>query len=327
MRDPLHVVTLAYDGLRTFEFASMVELFGLPRPEFDVWYRHSVAAIEPGPLRAMGGVQIDAPYTLRMVDRAGTIILPGWRGPDAPVPAPLARALVRAHDDGARIASVCSGAFALAACGLLDGRRATTHWMEADRLARQYPKVDVDPDVLYVVDGRVITAAGSAAGLDMGLAIIRDDFGAAVANTVARRLVIPPHRAGGQQQFVEPAVAPSSQHRADDFNAFLDHLRVHVADEHTVESMADAAGCAPRTFARRFHAVTGITPHRWLQRERVRLAQSLLETTDDSIESVAHASGFSDAQLLRLHFKRELGTTPSAFRRTFHGQAADRSAR
>jgi len=314
-RDPLNVALLAYDGLCTFEFGTMVELFGLPRPEFERWYRLRVAGLEPGPLRATGGVRVEAPYTLRMLDRAGTIVVPGWRGVDAPVPQPLIRKLRRAHEQGARILSVCSGVFVLAAAGLLDGKHATTHWKYAAELERRYPKVQVDLDVLYVDEGSVLTSAGSAAGIDMGLHLIRRDFGAAAANTVARRLVLPPHRDGGQKQFVATPVDANPDEAA--FARLLDDLRAGLSKTHTVEGMARRAKMSGRTFARRFKEVTGTTPHRWLQHERVRLAQSLLETTSLSLERIAARAGFSDAQLLRLHFKRVVGTAPTAYQRAF----------
>ena len=312
----MNVVVVAYDGLCTFEFGIVVELFGgLPRPEFDRWYRMRVAAVDPGPLRGVGGVTVEAPYTLRVLDNAGTIIVPGWKGVDTPVPDVLIRKLQRAHAAGARIVSVCSGAFVLAAAGLLDGKRATAHWKHGKALACKFPEVTVDPDVLYVDEGNVITSAGSAAGIDMGLHLIARDFGTSVANTVARRLVVPPHRDGGQKQFVETPV--NSNSLGDTLAATLDSVRAKLREAHTVRSMARRAKMSPRTFARRFKATTGTTPHRWLQNERVRLAQTLLESTSLPLEGVASRSGFADAQLLRLHFKRVLGTSPSEYRRTF----------
>ncbi len=314
-RDPLDTVVLAYDGLCTFEFGIAIELFGLPRPEFERWYRLRVAGVERGPLRATGGVTVEAPHSLRLLDTAGTIIVPGWRGLGQPVPALLCRKLRRAHAERARILSVCSGAFVLADAGLLDGKRATTHWKYADALARRYPAVRVDRDVLYVDEGNLLTSAGSAAGVDMGLHLIRRDFGASVANTVARRLVVPPHRDGGQKQFVDAPIATEGSNLA--FAALLDRLRADLRAKHTVASMARQAKMSARTFARRFGEVTGTTPHRWLQRERVRVVQDLLETTSISLDGIAQRAGFGDAQIMRLHFKRVVGTSPTAYRRTF----------
>lgn len=314
-RDPLKVALLAYDGLCIFEFGIMVELLGMPRPEFDPWYRLHVAGLEPGPLRAAGGILVEAPYSLRMLDSAGTIIVPGWRGVDAPVPAGLIRKLRRANEQQARILSVCSGAFVLAAAGLLEGKRATTHWKYANALASRYPNVRVDPDVLYVDEGNVITSAGSAAGVDMGLHMIRGDFGAAAANTVARQLVVPPQRDGGQKQFVGTPVDPNPDEEA--FARILDGLRADLRQVHTIDSMAVDAKMSTRTFARRFKEATGTTPHRWLQHERVRVVQSLLETTSLTLERIAEQAGFTDVQLMRLHFKRVVGTAPTAYQRSF----------
>ncbi|MEM6674447.1 MAG: transcriptional regulator FtrA [Planctomycetota bacterium] len=315
-RDPNRVALLAYDGLCTFEFGAMVELFGgLPRPEFDEWYTLHVSALESGPLRSYGGIRIEAPYTLRMLDRAGTIIVPGWRDLDERAPEPLLRKLRRAYEEGARLVSVCSGAFVLADSGLLDGRRATTHWRYADRFRERFPKVALDPDVLYVDEGQILTSAGSASGVDMGLHLIRRDFGTEAANAVARRLVVPPHRDGGQQQFIQQPVERDPEGEA--FARLLDRLRANLKRDHSVESMAGMAKMSARTFARRFREATGTTPHRWLQQERVRAAQSLLERTSLPLDAVAQRVGFSDAQLLRLHFKRVVGTTPLAYQRSF----------
>jgi AraC family transcriptional regulator, transcriptional activator FtrA len=196
------VVALAYDGLCTFEFGVAVEIFGLDRPEMgDDWYSFRVAAIEPGPLRAAGGIRVTTDGGLGLIERAGTIVVPGWRGADEPVPARVIKALRRAHAKGARLLSFCSGVFVLAATGLLDGKRAVTHWRYAERLARAYPRIAVVPDVLYMDEGSVLTAAGSAAGIDLSLHLIRRDWGVAAANSVARRLVVPAHRDGGQAQF------------------------------------------------------------------------------------------------------------------------------
>ncbi|MEM1182562.1 MAG: transcriptional regulator FtrA [Acidobacteriota bacterium] len=313
-RNPLDVVAVVHRRVCTFEFGIVVELFGLPRPEFDAWYRFRVAGVERGPMPATGGVSVEVPYTLKALDTAGTIVIPGWGSTETEVPEALVRTLRRAHEDGARLASVCSGAFVLAAAGLLNGRRAATHWKYADDLARRFPDVEFDADVLYVDDGNVITSAGSAAGIDMCLHLVRRDFGSATANQVARRLVVPPHREGGQQQFVETPVAPSDEHA---LSAVLEAVRSSLDQDHTVEGMAKLAGMSLRSFARRFRATTGSTPHRWLQAERARRAQLLLETTELSMEAVAERAGFSDAQILRLHFKRIVGTTPSRYRSGF----------
>lgn len=316
-RDPLHVVALVYDGLCTFEFGIAVEAFGLARAEFEQWYRFQVASADGGPVDAAGGVRITPTHTLRALDRAGTIVIPGWcqRGT---APAPLIAKLRRAADQGARLVSICSGAFLLAATGLLDGRRATTHWRYARELAERHPEVDVDPDVLYVDEGQLLSSAGSAAGIDLCLHLIRRDFGATTANRVARRLVVPPHREAGQRQFIDRPIDGGSA--AGAIASLLQSLRADLGSEHTVADLARRANLSERTFARRFRAATGTTPHRWLQRERVLRTQELLETTDLPLDTIAARVGFSDAQLLRLHFKRVAGTTPTAYRRTFSGR-------
>lgn len=310
------VALLAYDRLCTFEFGIMVELFGIARPEFDSWYELHVCAQERGAIRAAGGITVQAQRTLRMLDHAGTIIIPGWREPHADVPDLLVRKLVRAHSEGARILSVCSGAFVLAEAGLLDDKKATTHWRYAEALQASYPRVRVDSNVLYTEEDNVFTSAGSAAGMDLGLHLIRQDHGAEVANQVARRLVVSPHRDGGQQQFIEqPMTAPAEL----PFSRHLDEIRGRLAEPHTIESMAGEAHMSPRTYARHFKAATGTTPHRWLVQERVQLAQQLLEVTEDPLEYVANCVGFSEAQLLRHHFRRIVGVSPLAYRRQFRG--------
>ncbi len=314
-RDPLEAVAVVYDGLCTFEFGILVELFGLPRPEFEQWYRFRVASVGGRRLRAAGGLAVAAPHSLRILDSAGTILIPGWRSPDEPVPPALVRKLREAHAQGARIASVCSGAFVLAATGLLDGKRAATHWRYARALAERFPEIQVDADVLYVDEGSLITSAGSAAGIDMGLHLIRRDHGVAIANRVARRLVVPPHRGGGQKQYIDAPV--TADHGGDSLTELLDEVRASPAEAHTIDSMAQRVNMSRRTLTRRFKAITGTSPHRWLQRERARVAQELLETTSLSMDRIAEESGFSDPQLLRLHFKRVVGTPPMEYRRNF----------
>ncbi len=212
--------------------------------------------------------------------------------------------------------SFSSGAFVLAAAGVLDGRRATTHWRYADMLAQRYPAVNVDPNVLYVEDGNVLSAAGSAAGIDLSLHVVRQDYGAEVANLVARRLVVPPHRDGGQAQFID---RPLTECADDALTSLMDWLSENLSDVHTVESMARRAFMSPRTFARQFRSRTGTTPARWLIQRRVQQAQRLLESSDAAIEQVALRCGFSSAQLLRHHFAEITGLNPTAYRRTYQG--------
>jgi AraC family transcriptional regulator, transcriptional activator FtrA len=311
------VVALAYDRLSTFEFGIAVEIFGLPRPEMGPdWYRFAVCAIEPGPLRAVGGFQIMADGGLELLDQADTIVIPGWRGASKePVPPGLIDALQRAHARGARLMSICSGVFALAATGLLSGKRATTHWHHVEQLSQAYPDIKVEPDVLYVDEGRVLTSAGSAAGIDLCLHVVRADFGPEIANRLARRLVVPPHREGGQAQFIERPVPPAREGLR--FAPLFDHMRARLGEEQPVAELAAEAGMSVRTFLRRFKAATGLPPGEWLLTERLVRARELLETTGHSIESIADATGFGSAATLRHHFRARLGTSPAAYRNRF----------
>ena len=212
-RGPL-VVALVYDGLCTFEFAIAAEIFGLRRPEMGPgWYRFAAAAIEPGPLRAQGGLRVEADGGIDLLRKADLVVVPGWKGATAPVPARLLRSLRQAHARGARLASICSGAFVIAATGLLDGKRIATHWRYAGTLAALHPRCHVDAQVLYAEEGRILTSAGSAAGIDLMLHVVRADFGTAAANSVARRLVVAAHRTGGQAQFIERPVPPAHEGR------------------------------------------------------------------------------------------------------------------
>lgn len=310
------VAVLAYDGLCTFEFGIAVEVFGLPRPEMGAgWYSCAVAACDSGPLRATGGVRLVADGGLEVLDGAGTVIVPGWRGADTPVPAGLVAALRRAHGAGARLVSICSGVFVLAATGLLDGRRATTHWRYATRLAEAHPAIRFAPDVLYVDEGDVLTSAGSAAGIDLCLHIVRADHGAGAANRVARRLVVPAHREGGQAQYVERPVPPEREGAR--LGPLLDRIRAGLNQAWSVDAMAGAAGMSRRTFLRRFQETTGQAPGDWLTAERLARARELLETTDLSVEDVTTACGFGSADTLRHHFRTRLGTSPAEYRRRF----------
>jgi AraC family transcriptional activator FtrA len=316
------VVALAYDGLCTFEFGVAAEIFGLDRPEMgNAWYRFRVAAIEPGPLRAMGGIRVAADGGLSLVESAGTIIVPGWRGADSPVPERLLKALRRAHKRGARLLSFCSGVFVLAATGLLDGRRATTHWRYSEALARAYPEVTVVPDVLYVDEGNVLTAAGSAAGIDLSLHLVRRDWGAAAANSVARRLVVPSHRDGGQAQFIEAPVPEARE--GGRLGRVLERMRADPAGDTTIAKLARTAGMSRRTFLRRFKASTGTTPGAWLANARVARARELLKYSAYDIEEIAAAAGFGSAATLRHHFRKHVKVSPSAYRRQFGTPPAD----
>lgn len=312
-----HVVTLAYDGLCTFEFGIAYEVFGLPRPEMgEGWYRFSVAGVEPGPLRAAGGLTVSVDDGLEMLEDADLIIVPGWRGIDAPVPEPLVAALQTAQRRGVRVMSLCSGAVVLAAAGLLEGRRATTHWRYVDAIAERYPDTDFDAAVLYMDEGRTLTAAGSAAGIDLCLHVVRGDFGVEAANSVARRLVVPPHREGGQAQFI---AAPVPEEREGlRLGPLIEWMRERLSEEQPIRMLAARAGMSMRTFQRRFEAATGDSVGEWLLKERLRHARDLLEKQlTVSLDDIAVACGFGTLATMRHHFRRRLGTSPSAYRKSF----------
>lgn len=309
------VAALVYDGLCGFEFACAAEVFGLARPELGPgWYRFETCAAERGTMRGQHGLRIVADGGLdRLVD-AGTIIIPGWKGLDVPVPARVLDALREAHARGARLLSICSGSVVLAAAGLLDGRRATTHWRYAAALQRMYPLVTIDPAVLYVDEGQILTSAGSAAGLDLCLHLVRRDHGANVANQVARRLVIPPHRDGGQAQFVE---RPVHKRGGSALAKVIDMMQRQLGEPHSTASLADMAAMSERSFMRHFKETTGMSPGDWLISARVDRAREMLESTALSIDTIADECGFGSAITLRHHFRRKLGVSPSAYRVSF----------
>jgi AraC family transcriptional activator FtrA len=309
------VSALVYDRMATFEFGIVTEMFALPRPELNVpWYAFTVCALNRGPMRATGGVSVQARSGLGSLRRAGTIVIPGWRDPAERPPEALLAALRRAHARGARLLSICSGVFVLAAAGLLDGRRATTHWRYVERLRADYPAIRVEPDVLYVDEGAILTSAGSAAGIDLCLHVIRRDYGAEIANQVARRLVVSPHREGGQAQFIREPVPTSPE---GGLAPVMEWAVKRLREPLTVAELARQARMTPRTFARRFVKESGATPHRWLTHQRLEAAQRRLETTRDAIDDVAEACGFDSAMTLRHHFRRAFRTTPTAYRRRF----------
>ncbi|AHI82479.1 transcriptional regulator FtrA [Burkholderia thailandensis] len=310
------VVALAYDRLCTFEFGCVVELFALARPELGVdWYRFAVCTSEPGPVRAAGGIKVEAPYRLALMDRADTIVIPGWRDPDETPPEPLLKKIRAAHRRGARLCSICSGVFVLAAAGVLDGVTVTTHWRYAERLRARYPSLRVNPDALYVDEGQIVTSAGSAAGLDMLMHLVRRDHGGAIANRVAQRLVLPPHRDGGQAQFV-PRPLPSVG--GDRLAKLIDWMREHAGQPHTLAALAARAAMSPRTLQRQFRDATGLGPYEWLIRERVGLAKEMIERDPAlPIARVAALAGFGSEESMRRHFRRIAATSPAAYRRSF----------
>ncbi|MFD9461583.1 helix-turn-helix domain-containing protein [Streptomyces sp. NPDC060027] len=303
------------DGMLHFELALAYEVFGsapdaVPGP----WY--DIAVCGPRPVR-VGRFLLEPDHGLERLARADTVIVPGWADVDQDPPTDLVDAVRRAHEAGARIASLCTGAFVLAAAGLLDGKRATTHWAHTQELAVRHPRVQVDPDVLYVDNGSVLTSAGKAAAMDLCLHLVRLDHGSSVANTVARRLVVPPHRDGGQAQFVTtPVPAPDNHPLAELLPWVIERLDHPL----TVEDLARQARMSSRNLGRHFRSVTGTTPLQWLLTQRIRHAQELLETTDAGVDTIAAATGMGTATTLRRHFNRTVGVPPDAYRRTFRAR-------
>ncbi|WP_339545214.1 transcriptional regulator FtrA [Pseudomonas sp. RA_35y_Pfl2_P32] len=312
---PGSVAILAYDGLCTFEFGIAVEIFGLARPEFDFpWYQHRIVAVDQGPMRATGGIQVLADGGMELLETARTIIIPGWRSRCDPVPAGLLAALRRAHGRGARLVSICSGVFVLAASGLLDGLRATTHWRYTDELGARYPNILVDPDVLYVDAGQLITSAGSAAGIDACLHLVARDFGTQVANSVARRLVMSPQRTGGQAQFIP---APVSRTPRNDLSRVMQWARERLHEPLQVRDLASQAAMSERTFLRRFSEATGASPKSWLQEQRLARARELLESSRHTTEQIAQQCGYRSVESFRVAFRTVVGLAPSVYRERF----------
>jgi AraC family transcriptional activator FtrA len=303
------------DGMLHFELSVAYEVFGTaPAGMAGPWYR--LVGCGPGGVQA-GSFRLEPDHGLDRLPTADTVIVPAWADVDVDPPGDLIEAVRAAHQAGARVASLCTGAFVLAAAGLLDGRRATTHWAHTEVLATRYPRVEVDPDVLYVDGGTVLTSAGKAAAMDLCLHLVRLDHGSSIANAVARRLVVPPHRDGGQAQFVTtPVPAPGNHPLADLFPWVIERLDRPL----TVEDLARQARMSSRNLGRHFRSVTGTTPLQWLLTQRIRRAQELLETTDDSVDTIASATGMGTATTLRRQFNRTVGVPPDTYRRTFRSR-------
>jgi AraC family transcriptional regulator, transcriptional activator FtrA len=309
------VAAVVDQGALTFDFAIPCEVFGVDRSDIaSPWYEFLVVAAGERRVRTQTGFVIEAPLGLDALDRADTIVVPGWSSTDVDPSDDLIAALRGAHRRGARIVSICTGAFVLAASGLLDGRRATTHWMYAGDLQARYPRVELDPSVLYVADGTIMTSAGTAAGIDLCLHIVTADYGADVAATVSRRMLMPLHRSGGQAQYVD---TPVPQARGDEMTELLAWAVTRIPAGLSVGDLARRAAVSPRTLTRRFRQATGLAPGEWLQGERLRLARRLLETSDDTIERVARHAGYDTPVAMRAQFARRLRTSPRAYRRTF----------
>jgi AraC family transcriptional regulator, transcriptional activator FtrA len=313
-RHRLAVVVL--NGTTQFELGIAFEVFGVDRSALTPqWYEFLLVAAEPGPVRTEAGFLLENAHDLCELESVDTIVVPACT--DGVGTPELRTALRAAHARGARIASICTGAFILAEAGLLDGRRATTHWAHTERLVESYRNVDVYPDVLYVEDGGILTSAGAAAGIDLCLHMVRADFGSAVANAVARRLVVPPHRDGGQAQFID---APMPRGDSEGLGPLLDWAVARLEEPLTLDDLARQAHISTRTLVRRFQAATGTTPLQWLLAQRVRRAQHLLEASDEPVERVASMAGFGTAANLRQHFTRAVGVAPMTYRRTFRGE-------
>ncbi|WP_245547281.1 helix-turn-helix domain-containing protein [Nocardia brevicatena] len=299
-----------------FELGCAVEVFGTPRTGLPSHYDLRVCTERPGEVATTAGYGMLVPDGLSMLDTADTVLIPGWLPVDAPLAPAVRHALLRAHERGARLVSICTGAFALAQTGLLDDRIATTHWGRTAELCRRFPRIRVDPDVLYVDHGDIATSAGAGAGIDLCLHLVRTDHGAAYAARLARYMVMPPHREGGQAQYVPTPTAPTG---GDSLAALLHWVLGRLDRPIGLSDMAAEAGLSPRTLARRFDEQLGIAPGRWLLIQRVTAARALLEETDLPIESIAARVGLGSATNLRRRFHTVVGTTPAAYRRTFRG--------
>jgi AraC family transcriptional regulator, transcriptional activator FtrA len=307
----LSVAVLLQEPVALFEFGVLHEVFGIDRTEEGVpAFDYRVCAESSDPLDAQNGITVTAAFGLEAALDADLVAVPA--SPAARTPSPAVVEVLRAAvERGAWVMSVCSGAFSLGAAGILDGRDCTTHWQHAAELAAAHPLARVDPDVLYVRDGTVITSAGTAAGIDAALYLVRTELGSSVATAIARRMVVPPHRDGGQRQFIDRPVPTTT---AESLGPVLTWMVEHLDEAFTVDDLARRSSMSPRTFARRFVAETGTTPHQWVTDQRVLRARRLLEDTDLPVEAVARDAGFGSAALLRHHFTRCTGITPTTFR-------------
>ncbi len=315
---PCCIAVVAFDRISPFHLSVPCVVFADGReeagvPPFDV----RVCAGEPGALATTAGFTIAASHGLDALGVADVIIVPSWRDIAEPPPPALAQALRDAHARGAMLVGLCLGAYVLAHAGLLDGRPATTHWAYADDFARRFPKIDVDPGVLYIDDDDILTSAGTAAGLDCCLHLLRRMCGSEAANYVARRLVVPPHRQGGQAQYVQQPLA--GEGRGERLAGLIDWIRENLEASHSLDSLAQRALMSRRTFTRQFRLITGSTVGAWLLGERLARAQHLLETTDQPVDTIAQRAGFGSAASLRQHFMERFRTSPSSWRREFRG--------
>ncbi len=319
------VAVLLFSGGPIFESSIPLSVFGVDRQDAGVpRYRLLVCAGEEGALRTTGGLELTAPHGLDAVARAGTVVVPAWRSISQAPPAEALAALRRAHEEGARIIGLCTGAFVLAAAGLLDGRPATTHWMYAPTLAKRYPTVHVDPRELFVDDGDVLTSAGTAAGIDLCLHVVRTDHGVDAASALARRLVVPPRRPGGQERYLDRSLP--EEIGGDPLAEVVAWALEHINEQFDVETLAARAYMSRRTFDRRFRSLTGSAPLQWLITQRVLQAQRLLETSDYSVDEVAQRCGFRSPVALRGHFRRQLGASPASYRAAYRSRRGQEDA-
>ena len=307
------VAILTYDNVALFELGCAVELFGLPRPEFEKWYACEVVSFRRGPLTSTAGIRLNSKLVTDL-NKFNLLVIPSWPTDSGVIPEPMATEITKFYNDNKRIISFCSGAFLLATLGFLNGKKATTHWRYAQLFKATFPEIEYVDDVLYLYDGRIGCSAGSSAAIDLGLEVIRRDFGFQVANKVARRLVLSAHRKGGQTQFAEAPV----QEKPSRFAKALDWAMQHLNDPIDICSLAEKASMSRRTFDRKFRANLNLTPKEWLTHQRLNLSKELLENYDYSIEKVAELSGFANASTMRHHFRRELGVSPSFHREQFN---------
>jgi AraC family transcriptional activator FtrA len=313
-----NVAVIALPEVAVFELGVLCELFGYDRSSEGLpAYDFALCSVDGRSVGTHAGFRVDVQHDLARVEDADLVAVTPFGYRTHPVPEAVVGALRRAHERGAWVMSVCTGAFALGAAGLLDDRRCTTHWLHTDELERRHPAAKVDPGVLYVQDGKILTSAGTAASVDAGLHLVRQEHGSTVATMLARRMVVPPHRDGGQAQYIE---TPVQSIQCETLQPVLTLVLETLDRPHSVDTMAELAHMAPRTFARKFRSETGVTPHDWLTSQRLLLARRLLEDSDLGVDTIAERTGFGSAATLRHHFAQRLSTTPQAYRGTFRSQ-------
>ena len=313
----IRVAILAYEGVALFELGCATELFGLSRPEFDTWYNTDVVCLQPLPVTSVCGVRLGC-TAVTGLDDYDLLVVPSWPNIEHELPKIYLEEVNRFYSEGKRLISFCSGAFLLAEIGCLEGRRATTHWRYAEIFRARFPHLNYASDSLYFYDGRIGCSAGSSAAIDLGLEVIRHDFGYEAANSVARRLVLSAHRKGGQSQFAEKPV----QLDASKFTSALDWACKNLSAAIDINDLAARANMSRRTFDRKFRGNFNLSPKQWLILQRLNLAKELLEKKDLSVEKIAELSGFDNATTMRHHFRKELGISPSTHREHFAAQGA-----